>query len=119
VKLRSPRAVHLEETLLVIRRRGRVLMRRREAGARRMAGFWDLPTPRDLPAAKLGNHLGEFRHTITHHHYVCRVIEAAAPKGRAGPGFTWMTTEHLDAAPLSTTARKALRLAGVMEDARV
>ena len=34
--------------------RGRVLLRQRDASARRMAGFWDLPAPEDLPDARVG-----------------------------------------------------------------
>jgi A/G-specific adenine glycosylase len=111
VKLRKTAPVALAEVLLVVRRGGRVLLRRREAAARRMAGFWELPTPGELPAARIGRSLGEFRHTITHHRYTFTVRRAAARA--AGPEFGWFTAAQLAEIPVSTTARKALKLAGV------
>jgi len=80
VKLRAREAVRIEGSLLVIRRSGRVLLRREAAGAARMAGFWTLPSPGDLPAARIGDRLGEFRHSITHHRYAFTVYSA-----RLGP----------------------------------
>jgi len=117
VKLRRVEPVKIEGLLLVVRgaarRRGRILLRQREPDARRMAGFWELPTPEQLPRARVGRHLGEFRHTITHHHYTFGVAEAAGSSHR--PPFRWFAPKELDTIPLSTTARKALRLAGVIE----
>jgi A/G-specific adenine glycosylase len=111
VKLRRTAAVHLDGVLLVIVQRGRILLRRRDADARRMPGFWELPTPEELPAAKVGERIGEIRHTITHHHYRFEVRRATcgAPKGEA---FRWFTEGQLATVPFSSTARKALRLAG-------
>jgi A/G-specific adenine glycosylase len=112
VKLRKTTPVRIAGTLLVARKGRRVLLRQREAGARRMAGFWDLPAPEDLPGARTGARLGEFRHTITHHHYTFTVLAATLPTGPAGPRFRWFAPEALAGIPLSTTARKALKLAG-------
>jgi A/G-specific adenine glycosylase len=111
VKLRKNEPVRLSGVLLVVRRRGRVLLRQRDAAKKRMAGFWDLPTPEDLPAAKVGAHIGEIRHTITHHHYTLEVRSATASLPERD-GFRWFTTAQLSGIPFSTTARKALRLAG-------
>jgi A/G-specific adenine glycosylase len=120
VKLRKTEPVALEGVLLVVRSRRGILLRRRDSEARPMAGFWDLPSPDDLPAARLGKTLGTFRHTITHHHYTFMVKEAAA---RVGPGGTpesastaalrWVRAAECLEIPLSTTARKGLKLAGV------
>jgi A/G-specific adenine glycosylase len=113
VKLRKTVPVRLAGTLLVVRRRGRILLRQRDAASRRMAGFWDLPAPEDLPAAKIGERLGEIRHTITHHHYLLEVRSATATvAGR--DGFRWFTISQLAEIPFSTTARKALHLAGIV-----
>jgi adenine-specific DNA glycosylase len=113
VKLRKTESVHLGGVLLVVRNRGRVLLRQRDATERRMAGFWDLPAPEDLPAAKLGARIGEVRHTITHHHYRLEVRSAtAALPGREG--FRWFPIAQLAEIPFSTTARKALQLAGIV-----
>ena len=114
VKLRKTASVALAEVLLVVRRQGRVLLRQREAAARRMAGFWELPTPAELPAARIGGTFGEFRHTITHHRYTFTVRRAAART--AGPEFRWFAPAQLAEIPVSTTARKALRLAGVLRE---
>ena len=109
VKLRRKEPVALSEVLLLVRRGGRVLLRRKEAGSRRMAGFWELPFPEQLPGARIGKSLGEFRHTITHHHYTFTVKVAS---GRpVGGEFGWFHPEQLAEIPISTTARKALKLA--------
>ena len=113
VKLRKTEPVRLGGVLLVVRNRGRVLLRQRDRTASRMAGFWDLPAPEDLPAAKLGPRVGEIRHTITHHHYRLEVRNATAalPKRE---GFRWFAIAQLKGIPCSTTARKALVLAGIV-----
>jgi len=112
VKLRRIEPVRVDGTLLVIDRRGRVLLRQREASERRMAGFWELPTPEHLPEARVGEAIGTVRHSITHHRYVLAVNRASAsPRGRS---FRWFAADHLSAIPLSTSARKALQLAGVL-----
>jgi A/G-specific adenine glycosylase len=108
VKLRKLAPVAIAAVLLLVRRGGRVLLRQKEAGARRMAGFWELPSPEHLPGARAGKELGEFRHTITHHRYTFTVRAAAAHP--VGPEFRWFSAAQLAAVPLSTTARKALKL---------
>lgn len=111
VKLRKTEPVHIDAELLVLRHAGRVLLRQRHATASRMAGFWDLPAPADLPAARIGRQLGAFRHTITHHHYR---FEVFAARGRAaGDEFRWFAPKQLSGIPLSTTARKALELSKI------
>ncbi|HLI85380.1 MAG TPA: A/G-specific adenine glycosylase [Bryobacteraceae bacterium] len=114
VKLRRQQPVRVEETLLVARRRGRVLLRQVASGARRMAGFWELPTPRQLPEARAGETLGRFRHSITHHRYVFTVVAGAAPHGPRDAAFRWVPAGELAHIPLSTTARKALGIAGIL-----
>ena len=113
VKLRKTAPVRLNGVLLVVRHRGRILLRRRDAAASRMAGFWDLPAPEDLPAAKLGARIGEIRHTITHHHYTLEVRGATAGLPDR-EGFRWFPIAQLTEIPFSTTARKALHLAGIV-----
>ncbi len=78
-----------------------------------MAGFWDLPAPEDLPAAKVGARIGEIRHTITHHHYTLEVRSAAVETADA-ENFRWFKIAQLSGIPFSTTARKALELAGIV-----
>jgi A/G-specific adenine glycosylase len=110
VKLRKTQPVQLEGVLLIVRRNGRVLLRRRDAGESRMAGFWDLPAPGDLPRAAVGKRLGAFRHTITHHHYSLTVMAGRLGRGGLGEEFAWFAAEELGGIPLSTTARKGLKL---------
>ncbi len=112
VKLRCVEPVRVAGVLLLVRRRGRVLLRRREPEARRMAGFWELPSPEQLPGARVQETIGTIRHTITHHRYTFEVVCAsAAPRD---PAFGWFTAPRLAEIPLSTTARKALYLAGFL-----
>jgi A/G-specific adenine glycosylase len=108
VKLRRTVPVELQRTLLVIRREGRILLRQNGQEVRRLAGFWDLPTPQELPAARVGERLGEFLHTITHHRYTIAVH--AATVRRVGTGYGWFEAAQFAEIPLSTTARKALKL---------
>ena len=112
VKLRRVQPVQVEGTLLVVRRRGRILLRQKEHGARRMGGFWELPTPDDLPGARCRAPIGAFRHSITHHRYTFSVAPATGdpPAG----AFGWFPPAALLAIPLSTTARKALKLVGIL-----
>ena len=113
VKLRKAEPVRLSGTLLLVRQRGRILLRRRDAATKRMAGFWELPAPEDLPAAKIGARIGEIRHTITHHHYTLDVRNATAGLPDRD-GFRWFSIAQLAEIPFSTTARKALHLAGIV-----
>jgi A/G-specific adenine glycosylase len=108
VKLRRVEAVKIDGAILIVRRNRRLLLRQREPDARRMAGFWDLPTPADLPDARVGRRIGEIRHTITRHHYTL-AVSAAQSKVPAGP-FRWFEISDIAGVPLSTTARKALQL---------
>jgi A/G-specific adenine glycosylase len=109
VKLRKTAPVEIASELLLLQKGKKVLLRLTEAGSRRMAGFWELPSPEQLPGARIGKRLGEFRHTITHHHYTFTVRQAS---GRAaGAAFQWFDLARLAEIPLSTTARKALELA--------
>ena len=109
VKLRpkTPEQVHLR--LLVIVQKGRVLVWQRAQKARRMAGFWELPEPSQVPAATGRVQAGEFSHSITHHRFLVQV-ERALLSGPVGPGLRWIAKSRLAAMPLSTIARKALAL---------
>ena len=98
----KPKTVRLQRTLLLIRKRDKVLL----APSVRVKGFWDLPEP--FPGTRPGESLGAFRHAILHRQYSFEVHEASAKK--APPGMRWFRQNELTAIPLSTTARKALRL---------
>ncbi|HEY2013203.1 MAG TPA: A/G-specific adenine glycosylase [Bryobacteraceae bacterium] len=113
VKLRKTAPVQIEGVLLIVRRNGRVLLRQRPAEARRMAGFWDLPAPEEVPGVRVGRSFGEIRHTITHHHYTFAVASGSGVR-TAEPPFRWFEPAQCVDIPLSTTARKALVLAGLL-----
>ncbi len=126
VKLRKTETERVEGVLLVVRKGTRVLLVRGGRGVARVAGFWDLPAPEDLPGTRLGDYLGQVRHTITFHRYALRVHAAAAGAGTAPlaargrrdadgmAGFRWFPVSALRDIPLSSTARKALTLAGIL-----
>lgn len=111
VKLRKTSPVRLETVLLVVRNRGRILLRRRPDSARRMAGFWELPEAGDLPGARLGAVYGSFRHTITHHHYTVTVRAAAASRPREA--CAWFAPAQIAALPVTAATRKSLSLCGL------
>jgi len=52
--------------------------------------------------------VGEFSHTITHRHYRFTVREATADS--TPEDARWHTEKQLDQIPLSTIAKKALKL---------
>jgi A/G-specific adenine glycosylase len=108
VKLRRVEPQAVEAVAVVARRNGRVLLWQRPAGSARLAGFWELPSPEQLPGMRRTAILGSFRHSITHHRYTFTVMEAAV--ARAPRGMRWFAEPELCDLPLSTTARKALRL---------
>jgi A/G-specific adenine glycosylase len=117
VKTRRTAPVKIAMTAAIIERRGRLLLWQRDVDARRLAGFWELPTPEQLPGFTGIREIGAFRHTITHHHYEVAVLTGRlGPRVRAALPLQWIPISRLGALPLSTTARKALRLAGIPPD---
>jgi A/G-specific adenine glycosylase len=112
MKVRKPEPVSIEGKLLLVRLGGEILLKQRPSSAKQMPGFWDLPAPEDLPSARVGKCYGDFRHSITHHRYTFQVYLASATS--PGHGYAWFRTERLGEIPLSTTARKALKRAGVL-----
>jgi A/G-specific adenine glycosylase len=97
----KPRTVRLERTLLIIRRRGRILL----APSSRVQGFWDLPEA--FEGARMGRRIGAFRHAILHRQYCFQVLEGFAQT--APRPMRWFGLRGLDEIPLSTAAKKALR----------
>jgi A/G-specific adenine glycosylase len=102
-KRARPDPLRLTQTLLLIRRGEKILL----TPSPRVEGFWDLPEK--IPGARIGANLGQFRHTILHRHYRFTLRLAEAKK--IPPKLRWFDIGELAAIPLSTTAKKALRLA--------
>ena len=105
VKLRRAAPVRIDKTLLVIERRGKLVLWQRRDGTR-LRGFWELPEAEQLPRARIGRRLGSFHHSITNHTYRFAVVGAFVP--RIPREFSWIPANQLKQIPLSTTARKAL-----------
>lgn len=106
VKSVRPVSLRVEKDLLVIERAGKILIWQRPQENRRLAGFWELPEPGQLTAAKLGTRIGQFRHTIVNTNFVCQVFRASL--ALVPEGFCWLAKSKLHEVPLSTTAKKAL-----------
>jgi A/G-specific adenine glycosylase len=98
----------IEKTVLLVERAGRILLWRRDGASPRLAGFWDLPEPHQLPRATLGEAIAGLRHSIVNHRYFITVVRAAVP--RAPAGFRWFGPGALAEIPLSTVARKVVKL---------
>lgn len=97
--------VRREHTLLVIRRKGRILL----TPSPRVLGFWELPEV--FPGVRLGPKLGQFRHAITNSQYHFEVREAritVRPRE-----CRWWDEGDLGNIPLSTASKKALHAAAI------
>jgi A/G-specific adenine glycosylase len=106
VKRRGVQLVRIAKTLLVIRKRDRILLRQRDAASSQMAGFWELPEAELLPRAVLGERITTVPHAITNYRYRLTIVSATLR--RAPRGFSWIETAELGRIPLSTASRKAL-----------
>jgi A/G-specific adenine glycosylase len=109
VKLRHVDPIHIQRTLLILQRRGRLLFWQRPADASKLAGFWELPELEHVPGAALGRTIGDFRHTVTNHNYLFTVCEAFVKS--TPDGLRWLRPRPLEYL-YSTAARKALKIAG-------
>lgn len=108
VKARRLASIAAEKTLFVVEKNGAILLWQQDATSKRLAGFWELPDAEQLPRARPGENLGFFRHSIVEHSYKIEVTKAEV--SRPPQGFCWVPAAQLRDMPLSTTARKALRL---------
>jgi A/G-specific adenine glycosylase len=106
VKASRAAPVRIEKTLLVIERRGKLLLWQRPPDSPKLAGFWELPEAGQLPGPVIVRGAGSFRHSITNHDY-CFTVAAAAIR-RTPRGYCWVARQELGRIPLSTTTRKAL-----------
>jgi A/G-specific adenine glycosylase len=107
VKLRKLQRNEASETLFYIERDGQILLWRRDANSKRLAGFWELPGPEQLKHVASERILGEFRHTIVNTTFRFKVVRASL--GTIPGGLVWQPARILHELPLSTTANKALR----------
>jgi len=108
-KRAKPEAQRIDRTLLLIQRGDRVLM----TPSPRVNGFWDLPERID--GSRVGATLGAFSHTITFRNYRFTVQEAKLANGSVPKECRWLNRAERSTLPLSTTAKKAFRLAGPID----
>jgi A/G-specific adenine glycosylase len=101
-----PTASRREKHLLVIEKKGKILLWQRPADSRRLAGFWELPERDQVPGALVHGELAGFRHTIVNTTYLVQVYRASI--GSCPKEFRWLSKSHFNNIPLSTTAKKAL-----------
>ena len=97
--------VRREHTLLLIRRKGRILL----TPSPRVSGFWEIPEV--FSGVRLGAKLGAFRHAITNSQYYFEVREARiTTRPRT---CRWWDESDLGNIPLSTISKKALHAAAI------
>ena len=106
LKSARPRLINVEVQLLVIEKAGKILAWKKPAESRRLAGFWELPEPAQLPLARMETRIGRFRHTIVNTNFSYDVFRASLL--RAPAKFQWLAKDKLHEFPLSTATRKAL-----------
>lgn len=109
VKKKLQKSVYEKRTLYWITRGHDVLLWQRPAASKLMPGFWELPEAEHLPQAGPGVEKGSFRHGITFHDYLFRVVATSAPMGLGI--CQWVDRQKLAKLPLSTVARKAMKVA--------
>ena len=106
VKLGRRAPVRIETTLLIVERKGSILLWRRDPKATRLGGFWELPSIEDLPRVSSQEKLGSFRHSIMNHDYFVTVMRAKVT--RVSDRFQWFDATELRSLPLSTTTKKGM-----------
>jgi A/G-specific adenine glycosylase len=108
VKKKPQKSVYEERTLYWITRGPDVLLWQRPASAKLMPGFWELPEAEQLPQAGSAVEKGTFRHGITFHNYLFRVVATPVPPWLGI--CRWIDRKQLAMLPLSTVARKAMKV---------
>ncbi len=98
---------------LWIERDGALLLHRKAAGARRLAGLCELPDAALLPSAKIEpKPLAVKRRTITHHHFTENIHRATLSENAVDPaldktsGFIWATPRQRARLTLSGPHRR-------------
>ncbi len=108
VKKKPQKSVYEERSLYWITRGREVLLWQRPAESKLMPGFWELPEAEQVPQTGSGVEKGSFRHGITFHNYLFRVVAAPVPL-QLGI-CQWIDRHQMAKLPLSTVARKALKV---------
>lgn len=106
IKLKRGRRTVVSRELLVVNEHRGILLWRRPGDSWRLAGFWELPEPAQLPGARIEKPIGRFRHTIVNTTYCFQVLGGSIEM--IPDGFHFFRKKCLHELPLSTTAKKAL-----------
>ncbi|HEY4088492.1 MAG TPA: A/G-specific adenine glycosylase [Bryobacteraceae bacterium] len=109
VKLKKNAARDVPLDLAIFRNGSELFLIQRAAGERRLAGFWELPGKNLFPRWR-GRLAAQFTHQIVNDRFRISVFEGPAPK--VLPNGKWFVPAELDAIPLTTVTRKALRVQG-------
>lgn len=113
---------------IILFRDSEVLLNFRDGQRATNVGFWEFPTTEpdspveELSRALLGSavsesmktprYLGKLRHSITKYRIECAVYVGSIPSSHTveAPHYVWRSIEELEDIPMTTIARKALRL---------
>ena len=106
LKQKKTLMLRVDRRLLLVAKKGKILLWQRPASSKKMANFWELPEAGMLLGAVEGELLGEFRHSITNHSYRFELVRASVRK--IPEGFVLINCNDLALMPVSTTTRKAL-----------
>ena len=105
-KMQPARDVALN--LVAYRRGAEVLLVRRGASEKRLAGFWELPEDAERREAG-GPGAESFTHRIVNDRFHVTVREARLASGTPVEGGKWFHRGDMDSVPVTTVTRKALR----------
>ena len=92
--------------VLILLRRGKLFLVRRDASEKRLAGFWELPR-KDGFTGLHTEPAGSFTHQIVNDRFRVTVWKGQPPGGRL-PGGRWFSLSALTETPVTTVTRKAL-----------
>jgi A/G-specific adenine glycosylase len=104
-----PRAVEKRAVVRIwCESRGRLLLHRAAADARRLAGLYELPTAEQAGLARsaLGPVLATKRRVITRYQITESIRRAPAPRGRLGAGLEWVALARVPRVTLSGPHRR-------------
>jgi A/G-specific adenine glycosylase len=107
MKRPKPAVARAEAEVAVVRCGAGWLLKQRAARESRMADFWELPHPGDVPGVVLSL-CGSFRHSIVNTRFTVAVYRGELDV--TPDGLKSATVDDLETLPLTTISRKALNL---------
>jgi A/G-specific adenine glycosylase len=111
---RRRKPVRQRSRLAIVRRNGRLLMRRRQ-GTGLMDGLWEFPevvparrAPDGAPGIAAGRRLASVTHSITYRRIEVQIHEGRLLGRPRGPAYRWVTPDAARRLPASSLVRKTL-----------